>query len=53
MGSLRRETVGLLFRGGASAPEGKDPLVREERGSAASSVPVVRPGIAGQPRRRG
>jgi hypothetical protein len=27
--------------------EGKDPLVREEQGSAASSLPVVRQGNAG------
>ena len=29
------------------------PLVREERGVAASSVPVVLAGNAGQPRRKG
>ncbi len=34
-------------------PEGKGPLVREERGLAATSLPVVRQGIAGQPRCKG
>ena len=34
-------------------PEGKDPLVREERGSGASSLTVVRQGIAVQPRAYG
>jgi hypothetical protein len=34
-------------------PEGKDPLVREEQGSAATSLPVVRQGRAGQPRCKG
>src|SRR6267143_939432 len=34
-------------------PEGKAPLVREERGIVASSLPVVRQGTAGQPRYRG
>ena len=29
------------------APDEKDPLVREEQGSAASSLPVVRPGKLG------
>jgi hypothetical protein len=32
----------LLFNGGALVPEGKEPLVREEQGFAASSRPVVR-----------
>lgn len=32
---------------GALVVEGKDPPVREERGFAASSLPVVRQGIAG------
>jgi len=41
MGSLRCETVGLLLRGSALMPEGKDPLVREERGFVTSSLPVV------------
>ncbi len=47
MGLQRRETVVLLFGGSARMPEGKGPLVREERGLAASSLPVVREGIAG------
>lgn len=34
-------------------PEGKVPLVREERGAGASSLPVVWQGIAGQPRASG
>lgn len=34
-------------------PERKDPLVREERGFAATSLPVVRQGTAGQPRCKG
>lgn len=41
MGSLRRETVGVLFDGSASVPAGKDPLVREEQGFVATSLPVV------------
>ena len=53
MGLHRRETGVLLSSGGALAPEGKGPLVREEQGLAASSLPVVRQGNAGQPRRRG
>ena len=32
---------------GALIPEGKGPLVREEQGLVASSLPVVRQGIAG------
>jgi len=42
-----------LYLSGALAAEGKVPSVREERGAAASSVPVVRQGTAGQPRRGG
>ena len=41
MGSLRRETVELLFRGSALVFEGKDPLVREEQRFVVSSLPVV------------
>ena len=33
---------------GARPSEGKLPLVREEQGNAASGLPVVREGIAGQ-----
>ena len=33
--------------------EGKVPLVREEHGTGASSLPVVWQGIAGQPRASG
>ena len=33
--------------------EGKGPLVREEQGPAATSLPVVRQGNAGQPRCKG
>jgi len=68
MGSDRRETEGdgqvskpdlpLLKRSvstcrGCWPPAGKVPSVREERGAAASSLPVVRQGSAGQPRRLG
>ena len=34
-------------------PETKGPLVREEQGLAATSLPVVRQGTAGQPRCKG
>ena len=47
MGLQRRETVVLLFGESALMPEGKGPLVREERGLAATSLPVVRKGTAG------
>ena len=47
MGLDRRETGLLLFDGSVLLPEGKDPLVREERGFAASSQPVVRQGMQG------
>lgn len=50
MGLDRRETGLLLFGGSALMSEGQVPLVREERGIVATSLPVVRPGIAGQPR---
>ncbi len=50
MGLHRRETGVLLFGGSVLVPEGKEPLVREERGFVASSLPVVRQGTAGQPR---
>jgi hypothetical protein len=33
--------------------EGKGPLVREEQGPVATSLPVVRQGSAGQPRYKG
>ena len=47
MGLHRRETGVLLFGGSALVLEGKDPLVREEQGSGASSRPVVRQGKLG------
>ena len=50
MGLDRRETGLLLFDGSVLMPEGKDPLVREERGFGATSLPVVWQGTAGQPR---
>ena len=50
LGLQRRETVVLLFGGSVLISEGKGPLVREERGLVATSLPVVRQGIAGQPR---
>ena len=53
MGLQRRETVVLLFGESVLMPEGKEPLVREEQGFAASSRPVVRKGTAGQPRSKG
>jgi len=42
MGLDRRETGLLLFEGSALVPEGKEPLVREERGFMATSASVVR-----------
>ena len=36
------ETGLLLCAGGVLVLEGRDPLVREERGFAATSLPVVR-----------
>ena len=53
MGLHRRETGVLLFGGSAQVPEEKVPLVREEQGIVATSLPVVRQGIAGQPRGKG
>jgi hypothetical protein len=47
MGLDRRETGWLLFDGCAMVPEGKVPLVREEQGIVATSLPVVRPGRLG------
>ena len=47
MGLDRRETGLLLFDGSAMVPEGKEPLVREERGPVASGLPVVRQGMLG------
>lgn len=53
MGLHRRETGVLLFGGSALVLEGKDPLVREEQGFVATSLPVVWQGTAGQPRYNG
>lgn len=53
MGSDRRETGLLLFGGSVLMPDGKDPLVREERGFVASSSSVVWQGTAEQPRDKG
>ena len=53
MGLHRRETGVLLFGGSALVLEGKDPLVREEQGIAATSLSVVRSGTAEQPRCKG
>ncbi len=53
MGLHRRETGVLLFGGSVLVLEGKDPLVREEQGFAATSLPVVWQGTAGQPRCNG
>jgi hypothetical protein len=53
MGLHRRETGVLLSFGGVLISEGQVPLVREEQGVAAASLPVVRTGTAGQPRRGG
>ena len=41
MGLHRRETGVLLSAGCALVLEGKDPIVREELGFAAASLPVV------------
>ncbi len=53
MGLHRRETGVLLFGGSVLVLEGKDPLVREEQGFVATSLPVVWQGTAGQPRYNG
>ena len=53
MGLDRRETGLLLTAGSVLVLEGKGPIVREERGLAATSLPVVRQGTAGQPRCNG
>ena len=53
LGLDRRETGLLLFAGSALVPEGKVPLVREERGIGASGLSVVRQGIAEQLRASG
>ena len=53
MGLHRRETGVLLSFGSVMVSEGQVPLVREEQGVAATSLPVVRKGTAGQPRRGG
>ncbi len=47
MGLDRRETGLLLTAGCVLVLEGKGPIVREERGLAATSLPVVRQGTAG------
>ena len=41
MGLDRRETGWLLCAGIVLVLEGKEPLVREEQGSVAASLPVV------------
>jgi len=53
MGLDRRETGWLLTAGSDLVHDGKGPIVREERGLVAASLPVVRQGTAGQPRYKG